>query len=102
MQIRVPTNFEGREFDKSLKLLKSTPKLGQFLGHFCLQSENERSSERAKSPENGDVKPWANAVGVKKAVLRYGYLRDALGECAQRRFFCVCIEFALSYRRFQS
>ena len=41
MQIRVPTNFEGREFDKSLKLLKSTPKMGQFLGHFCLQSENE-------------------------------------------------------------
>ena len=46
MQIRVPTNFEGREFDKSLKLLKSTPKMGQFLGHFCLQSENESQTGR--------------------------------------------------------
>ena len=41
MLICVPTHFEGREFDKLLKLLNSTPKMGQFWGHFCLQSENE-------------------------------------------------------------
>jgi len=37
----VPTCFGGREFDKSLKSLKPTPRMGQFWGHFCLQSENE-------------------------------------------------------------
>ena len=62
MQIRVPTNFEGREFDKSLKLLKSTPKMGQFLGHFCLQSENE---SRRQITENEKRKAENSSKGFK-------------------------------------
>ena len=42
----------------------------------------------AKSPTNGSVEPWGWCCwGVKKAGLLYGCLRDALGECGQRRFF---------------